>query len=59
MVYKSINGLALEYSSNLFTNLDSVTSNSLRDTESKLAILQSHTNYLKTSFGWGGCSAVE
>ena len=38
MVYKSINGLALEYLSNLFTNLDSVTSNSLRDTESKLAI---------------------
>ena len=47
MVYKSINGLALEYLSNLFTNRDSVTSNSLRDTESKLAIPQPHTNYKK------------
>ena len=47
MVYKSINGLALEYLSNLFTNRDSVTSNSLRDTESKLAIPQPHTNYQK------------
>ena len=54
MVYKSINGLALEYLSNLFTNRDSVYSYSLRDTESKLAILQPHTNYLKNSFGQGG-----
>ena len=38
MVYKSINGLALEYLSNLFTNRDIVISNSLGDTESKLAI---------------------
>ena len=51
MVYKSINGLALEYLSNLFTNCDSVTSNSLRDTEGKLAIPQPQTNYLKNSFG--------
>ena len=40
MVYKSINGLALECLSNLFTNRDSVTSNSPRDTESKVAIPQ-------------------
>ena len=49
MVYKST-GLALECLSNLFTKRDSVTSNSLRDIESKLAIPQPHTNYLKNSF---------
>ena len=51
MVFKSINGLALEYLSNLFTNRDSVNSYSLRDTESKLAIPKPHTNYIKNSFG--------
>lgn len=34
------------------SNHDSVTSYLLRDTESKLAIPQSHTNYLKNSFGY-------
>ena len=53
MVYKSINGLALEYLSNLFSNRDRVTSYSLRDTESKLAIPKPHTNYIKNSFGQG------
>ena len=59
MVYKSINGLALECLSNLFTKRDSVTSNSLRDTESKLAIPQPHTNYIKIALPREGSSAVE
>ena len=60
MVYKSINGLALECLSNLFTNRDSVTSNSLRDTDNKLAIPQPHTNYIKIALAGrgGGCNAV-
>ena len=58
-VYKSINGLALEYLSNLFSNRDRVTSYSLRDTESKLAIPQPHTNNLKIALAREGCSAVE
>ena len=52
MVYKSINSIAPEYLSNLFTNRDSVTFYSLWDTESKLAIPQPHTNYLKNSLGY-------
>ena len=59
MVYKSINGLALECLSNLFTKRDSVTSNSLRDTESKLAIPQPHTNYIKIALAREESSAVE
>ena len=59
MVYKSINDLAIEYLSNLFTNRASVTSNSLRDTESKLAVLQPHTNYLKIALAREECGAVE
>ena len=51
MVYKSINSIAPEYLSNLFTNRDGVTFYSLWDTDSKLAIPQLHTNYLKNSFG--------
>ena len=52
MVNKTINSLAPEYLSNLFTNHDSVTFYSLWDTENKLAIPQLHTNYLKNSFGY-------
>ena len=50
-ITKGWNGLALEYLSNLFSNRDRVTSYSLRDTESKLAIPKPHTNYIKNSFG--------
>ena len=47
MVYKSLNDLAPDYLSNFFySDHDSVTSYSLRDTESKLTS-QSHTNYLE------------
>ena len=49
MVYKSINSITPEYLSNLFTNRDSVTFYSLWDTDSKLAIPQLNTNYLKNS----------
>ena len=54
MVYKSINSLAPEYLSNLFTNCYSVKFYSLYDTESNLAIPQPHTNYmyLTNSFGY-------
>ena len=48
-LFKSINSPAPEYLSNLFTNRDSVTFYSLRDTDSKLAIPQLNTNYLKNS----------
>ena len=58
MVYKSINSLAPEYLSNLFTNCDSVTFYSLRDTESNLAIPQPHTNYMYLTNSYGCKDAV-
>lgn len=58
MVYKSINSIAPEYLSNLFTNRDSVTFYSLWDTDSKLAIPQLHTNYMYLTNSFGCKDAV-
>ena len=58
MVYKSINSLAPEYLSNLFTNCDSVKFYSLYDTESNLAIPQPHTNYMYLTNSFGYMDAV-
>ena len=43
---------SMVFHTGLFTNRDSVTFYSLWDTESKLAISQPHTNYLKNSIGY-------
>ena len=47
MVYKSLNGLALDYMRSMFTDRESVTSIQLRDSEGKLAVPMPRTNYLK------------
>ena len=46
MVYKSLNDLAPDYLRTKFTNRSSVTTYSLRDTESKLAIPLPRTNFI-------------
>ena len=52
MVYKSINGLAPDYMSSLFTDRGSISNYSLRDSDSKLAIPKPCTNFLKNSFSY-------
>ena len=47
MVYKLLNGRTPDYLSSKFVDRSSVSSNSLKDTEGKLAIPQAHTNYMK------------
>ena len=54
MVYKSLNGLTPDYLSSKFVDRSSVSNYSLRDTEGKLVIPQSHTNYMKNSFSYSG-----
>ena len=54
MVFKSFHGLAPNYLRSVFTNRDSVTSYTLRDTEGKLAVTRPRTNYLKNSFSYSG-----
>ena len=50
MVYKSVNGLAPDYLSEMFVDRSNITNYTLRDTTGKLAIPQPRTNYLKNSF---------
>ena len=54
MVYKSLNGLAPDYMHSMFVNRDSVNPYSLRNTENKLDVPMSRTNYLKNSFNYSG-----
>ena len=54
MVYKSLNGLAPNYLRSKFTYHSSVTTYSLRDTNSKLAIPLPHTNFTIDSFSYSG-----
>ena len=54
MVYKSLNGLAPDYLSEIFVDRSSIANYSLRDTSGKLALPQPRTNYLKNSFGYSG-----
>ena len=56
MVYKSLNGLAPDYPSEMFVDRSSITNYALRDTRGKLALLQARTNYLKNSFGYSGAA---
>ena len=52
MMFKSMNGLALEYLQSLFSQRHSVYN--LRDSEGKLALPKPSTNYLKCSFSYSG-----
>ena len=54
MVYKSLNGLAPDYLSNMFVDRNSITNYALRDTSNKLALSLPRTNYLKNSFSYSG-----
>ena len=56
MVYKSLNGLAPDYLSEMFVDRSSITNYALRDTGGKLALPQPRTNYLKNSFGYSGAA---
>ena len=47
MVHKSLHGLAPDYLCSMFKDRSSITSYSLKDTEGKLAIPKSRTDYLK------------
>jgi hypothetical protein len=59
MVYKSVNGFAPDYLSEMFVDRSNITNYMLRDTTGKLAIPQPRTNYLKNSFSYSGISTVE
>ena len=55
MVYKSLNGLALNYLFSKFIHQsDVITSYNLCDSDNKLAISLPRTNYYKNSFGYSG-----
>ena len=56
MVFKSLNGLAPDYLSEMFADRSSITNYALRDTGGKLALPQPRTNYLKNSFGYSGAA---
>ncbi len=54
MVYKSLNGLAPGYLSNMFVDRNSITNYALKDTSNKLALPLPRTNYLKNNFSYSG-----
>lgn len=54
MMYKSLNGLAPDYLSEMFVDRSRVTNYTLRDTSGKLAVPQPRTNFLKNSFSYSG-----
>ena len=54
MVHKSLHGLAPDYLCSMFTDRNSITRYTLRDTENKLAIPKPRTDYLKNSFSYSG-----
>ena len=54
MVYKSLNGLAPDYLSEMYVDRSRITNYTLRDTSGKLAVPQPRTNYLKNSFSYSG-----
>ena len=56
MVYKSLNNLAPDYLRAKFVDRDNVTSYTLRDTMSKLAVPKPHINYLKKRFSYSGAT---
>ena len=54
MVYKSLNGLTLQYLNSLSSYRNEVSSYSLRDSKDMLAIPLPRTNYVKNSFSYRG-----
>ena len=58
MVYKSLNGVAPDYLSNMFVDRNSITNYALRDTSNKLALPLPRTNYLKNSFSYSGVTVI-
>ena len=55
VVYKPLNGLTSDNLSSIFVDRSSVSNYySLRDTECKLALPQTHTNYMKNSLSYSG-----
>ena len=59
IVYKSLNGLALEYLRSKFTHRSDISTYTLRDCEDKLAIPLPRTNFLKKQLQLQWCGAVE
>ena len=54
MVYKSLHGLALDYSYSKFERQE--TAHNLRDSEHKLNVPLLQTNYYKNSFSYSGAT---
>ena len=54
MLYKSLDGLALDYLSSKCVDRSYVSDYSLRDTKGKPAIPLPHTIYMKNSFSYSG-----
>ena len=54
IVYKSLNGLALDYLKSMFTDRSAISTYSLRNCEGKLAVPLPRTNFLKNSFNYNG-----
>ena len=54
IVYKSLNGLALDYLKSMFTDRRAISAYSLRNCEGKLAVPLPRINFLKNSFSYNG-----
>ena len=54
IVYKSLNGLALDYLKSMFTDQSAISVYSLWNCEGKLAIPLPRTNFLKNNFSYNG-----
>ena len=54
MMYKTLNGMTLEYLSSSFGFYDNLNSYHLKNTENTLVLPQSCTDYLKKSFSYSG-----
>ena len=54
IVYKSLNGLALDYLKSMFTDQSAISVYSLWNCEGKLAVPLPRTNFLKNSFSYNG-----
>ena len=52
IMYKTLNGMTLEYLRSCFVVCDNLNSYHLRNTENTLTLPQPHTDYLKKSFSY-------
>ena len=59
MVYKSLNGLTPDYQKSMFTDQSTISTNSLRNCEGKLAVPLAPINFLNKQFQLQWCSDVE